>query len=190
MIELSRTSADLALAAPPEGAGVVAAGVVQLSAALVESLARSALPTWPEARGAAVQAATLRARADESARANARTYGAAREALAMPGAPGASRHDATLRARLFAAADTLLAIVEVATDCALLAAEVSGRCPPGLRSDAAGAADLASAAARAVTALVEINLALLPGDERRVRARELVKTAEAARADAFTALES
>jgi formiminotetrahydrofolate cyclodeaminase len=156
---------------------VIAAGVVAMAAALCESIARNSLDAWPGGRGAAVQAATLRARADEAA--NARAYAAARDALQTPVAPGTTGRDATLRTALLSAADTLLAITSGAGDCAGLAAEIARGCAPGLRADAAGAAELAAAAARAAAALVEINLALLPGDERRARVREIVAAAEA-----------
>jgi formiminotetrahydrofolate cyclodeaminase len=158
---------------------VIAAGVVAMAAALCESIARNSLDAWPGGRGAAVQAATLRARADEAAAANARAYAAARDALQAPVAPGTTGRDATLRTALLSAADTLLAITAGAGDCAGLAAEIARGCAPGLRADAAGAAELAAAAARAAAALVEINLALLPGDERRARVREIVAAAEA-----------
>lgn len=158
---------------------MIAGGVVGLAAALCESIARSSLATWPGGRGAAVQAATLRARADEAAAANARAYAAARDALQTPVVPGTKGRDATLRAALLSAADTLLAIAAGAGDCAGLAAEIARGCAPGLRADAAGAAELAAAAARAAGVLVEINLALLPGDERRARAQAIVAEAEA-----------
>ena len=83
-----------------------------------------------------------------------------------------------LRAALVAAADALLAITATAADCAALAAEIAAHCEPELRADAAGAAELAAAAAGVAASLVEINLALTPGDPRRVRARALVQTAE------------
>jgi len=158
---------------------VIAAGVVGMAAGLCESIARYSLAAWPDGRGAAVQAATLRARANETAAANARAYTAARDALQTPAESGTTGRDATLRAALLSAADTLLAIASSAGDCAGLAAEIARGCAPGLRADAAGAAELATAAARAAAALVDINLALLPGDERRARVRAIVAAAEA-----------
>jgi formiminotetrahydrofolate cyclodeaminase len=115
---------------------------------------------------------------------------AARDALAAGIQPGASGRDANLRAALIRAADTLLSIAATGADCAGLAAEVAAHCVPELRADAGGAAELATSAARAAARLVEINLALLPGDERRERARMIVVTAEAQRARARTAAEA
>ena len=62
-----------------------------------------------------------------------------------------------------------------------LAAEIAGNCELAERADAAAAAELAAAAANAAAALVEINLALLPGDERRERARSIVAAADSDR---------
>ncbi len=182
--ELSEIAGRLALASPTDGAGVVAAGVVGLAAALCESIARDSLQTWADGGGAAVQAAALRARSSDAATANARAYDTARAALARAPEPGIRGRDGNLLAALVAAADTLLTIAAAGADCAALAAEIARRCEPALRADAAGAAELATAAARSASALVEINLALMPGDQRRERASAIVAGAEAARASA------
>ncbi len=186
---LSAIAERLSLVSPVEGAGVLSAGVVSLAAALCESIARGSLERWEEARGAAIQAATLRRRSGEAGATNARSYAAARDALAQTPHPGVTGRDAALRAALIAAADTLLAIAAVAADCAGLAAEITGRCEPALRADAAGAAELAAAAARSAAALVEINLVLLPGDERRERAIAIVAAAETDRERARAVVE-
>jgi formiminotetrahydrofolate cyclodeaminase len=176
---LSSLAASLAVGDPPEGAGVVAGGVCELAAGLCESLARASLNDWPGARGAAVQAATLRARAGAAREANARAYAAARESLARPSVPGETGRDAGLRAALLSAADTLLSICAAAGDCAGLAAEVAEGCDPGLKADAAGAAGLAAAAAQAAAGLVAINLAVLPDDERREQVVAIMAGAKA-----------
>ena len=178
---LAAIAQQLASASPAEGAGVVAAGVASLAAGLCESLARGSLESWSESRGAAIQAATLRVRAIEAGAANARAYAAARKALDELSQPGGTGRDANLRAALIAAADTLLEIAGTAGDCMALAAEIAGRCELAERADAAAAAELAAAAANAAAALVEINLALLPGDERRERARSIVAAADSER---------
>jgi len=85
---------------------------------------------------------------------------------------------------LVAAAEALLSIAATASDCAALASEIAAHCEPELRADAAGAAALAAAAAGVAASLVEINLALAPGDARRARARELARAAEFSRAAA------
>lgn len=185
---LDQIASRLALADPTEGAGVVAAGVVSLAAGSSEALARGSLAEWPDARGAAIQAAALRGRSSDAGAANARAYAAAREALAAPPTPGATGRDANLRAALIAAADTLLAIAAAGADCTSLAAEIATHCDSAVRPDAAGAAELAAAATRAAAALVDINLALLPDDERRRRASAIVAAAETDRARARAAV--
>jgi methenyltetrahydrofolate cyclohydrolase len=180
-LDLSSVAARLGLASPPEGAGVLAAGVVAMAAGLCESIARGGLEDWGDARGAAVQAATLRERAAEAGLANRHAYVRARDALGRAGQEEGTGRDAALRAALVAAADTLLTVAAGAADCAGLAAEIAGGCQASLRADAVGAAELAAAAARSAAGLVDINLALLPSDERRVQVRMWVEAAEAAR---------
>jgi formiminotetrahydrofolate cyclodeaminase len=78
------------------------------------------------------------------------------------------------------AADAPLGICATAADCAVRAAALAHDVDPNARVDAVGAAELATGAARAAAALVDINLALLPGDARRVQAGACVAAAEAA----------
>jgi formiminotetrahydrofolate cyclodeaminase len=178
---LDDVAGQLATASPVEGAGVLAAGVVGLAAGLCESVARATLAAWEQAGGTAIQAAALRVRAGEASVANARAYASARAALAADPGSGATGRDAMLRASLLRAADTLLTIADTGADCAGLAAEIAAHCLPGLRPDAAGAAELAASAVRTAAGLVQANLALLPGDERRQRAAAIVLAAEAQR---------
>jgi formiminotetrahydrofolate cyclodeaminase len=173
-------AARFARAAPPFGGGALAADTVALAAGLCESIARHDLEHWPEARGLAVQATILRARAGAAASDNQRAYATARGALAGPGHEGETGRDANLRAALMAAADTLLAVAALAADGAGLAAELAHGCDPALRADAVTAAELAAAAARSAATLVEVNLALLPNDDRRRRAAQWVAGAQAA----------
>ena len=182
---LSSLADELALAQPVPGAGVVASGVIALAAGICEAIARSSLNNWDGATGAAVQAATVRARAEDRAAVNELTYEAARAALATVAAPGQTGRDATLRAALIAAAEALLAIAASGADCAALAAEVSHNCEPALKPDAGCAAEFALAGARAAAALIDANLALLPGDERRERAQLIVAAAVRQRDRAF-----
>jgi formiminotetrahydrofolate cyclodeaminase len=179
---LASLAAELAQASPPVGVGVVAAGMVCLAAGLTESIARASGAGWTGASGAAVQALTLRRRAEQAGSDDTSAYALARAALARSTTPsGGTGRDGALRGALIAAADALLAIAATAADCATLAAETAAHCEPAIRADAAGAADMAAAAAGVAASLVEINLALGPSDERRVRARELVRVAESAR---------
>jgi len=58
---------------------------------------------------------------------------------------------------------------------------VARNCPPALRPDALTAVVLAEAAANGAARLVEVNRVLPADDERRELARELARTAAAAR---------
>jgi formiminotetrahydrofolate cyclodeaminase len=172
---LSDVAAALAPSTPTPGAGVVAGGIVTLVAGLCESVARASMDGWEDGRGAVVQAVELRRRAQALAAENAAAYNAARARLAEPHSAG---HDGALRAALLRSADAPLGICATAADCAVLAAALAHDVDPNSRVDAVGAAELAAGAARAAAALVDINLALLPGDERRLRAAECVAAAD------------
>ena len=185
---LARVAAELAVASPSSGAGVVSGGVAGLAAGLCEAVSRASLESWSEARGAAVQGAELRRRAADASAENAVAYAEARAALDH--LPDGTGRDAALRAALMRAADAPLAIAAIAADCATLAALIAHGCEAALRADAAAAAELAAATARSAAGLVEINLALLPGDERRERARDAAGVAEAQRVQARAALEA
>lgn len=166
---------------PPGGAGALAAAVIEGAAGLCEALARDSVGDWEGARGAGVQAVTLRARAAAAGTANAAAYERARQALARPPDLARTRgRDAALRADLVAAADTLLTIAAVGGDCAALAADLARHGPAARSADAAGAAELATAAARTVTSLIAVNLALVQDDERRQHARAILVAAERA----------
>jgi formiminotetrahydrofolate cyclodeaminase len=162
----------------PSGAGALAARVIEEAASLCETLARGAGRDWDEARGMAVQAVRLRERAAAAGPANAAAFQRARELLQRPPDPARTGRDAALRADLVAAADTLLEIAALGADCAALAAAVAVRGPAASSADAVGAAELAAAAARAVSGLVAVNLALAPDDAHRRRARAIVVAAE------------
>ncbi|HEY5318651.1 MAG TPA: cyclodeaminase/cyclohydrolase family protein [Solirubrobacteraceae bacterium] len=185
---LDRVAAEIAVASPSGGAGAVAGGVVALAAGLCEAVARTSLDSWPDARGVAVQSAELRRRAGAAAAENATAYAAARAALeSMPAGTG---RDAALRAALLRAADAPLLIATIAADCTALATAIAQGCEATLRADAVAAAELAAATAQSAAGLVEVNLALLPGDERRERARDAVRAAQAERARARAVLDS
>lgn len=163
----------------PDGAGSLAAAIIGQVAELAEALARSAALQSGETRGAAVQAIALRRRATEAAVANDVAYRAAQAQLGERGSVATGR-DAMLRAALVGSADSLLEIARAGADCAGLAAEVGRRCEAAVRVDAAGAAELATAATRVARMLIDVNLALLGGDGRRTEAAALVADAEAA----------
>jgi formiminotetrahydrofolate cyclodeaminase len=85
------------------------------------------------------------------------------------------------------AADAPLRIAETAADVAELGATLAEEGNPNLRGDAAAAAILSEAAARAAANLVEINLATTETDERIGRARELARAARTAAERALSA---
>jgi formiminotetrahydrofolate cyclodeaminase len=169
-----------AMASPPEGAAALAVAVIQGATAVIESVARNSMASWPDAGGAAIQAGSLRARAHRAGRANVRAYRAARALLEEGAHTERTGRDAALRAALIEAADRLLEIAAAGGDAAHLAAEIASRCEPAWRADAAGASALAAAAARTATGLLEVNLALSAADPRRRQAYAIVAVADAA----------
>lgn len=183
---LSDIAAALAPSVPTPGAGMVTGGVVTIVAGLCESIARTSMSGWDDGRGAVVQAVELRRRAQALAAENADASSAARRRLAEPA--GTRGRDAALGAALLRAAQARLAICATAADCAQLAAALARDADPSLRVDALGAAELATGAARAAAVLVDVNLALLPGDEHRLRAHAAVTAAEGACAQARASL--
>lgn len=177
---------ELAAPAPVPGSGSAAALVAAMAAALVGMAARLT-SEWDDSRGAAAQADALRRRAARLAQIDANAYAAV---LALRDAPPAERpeqRDFRLGGALSHAADVPLEIASLAEDVAELGALVAASSSHGARADAAGAAVLASAAARAAASLVAINLAVAPGDPRPDQARMHAVAAESA---ARRALES
>jgi formiminotetrahydrofolate cyclodeaminase len=166
---------------PDAGAGAAAASVVGLSASLIAAVARSSVDRWDEAGGAIAQAAALGRRAARLAAENAEVHGSAVAALAARSSERAGTEqeiaDIRLGDALARAADLPLRIADAAADAAALAALVAERADPAVRPDAVGAGLLASAAADTAAHLVEVNLAMRPGDERITRAAELVSLA-------------
>jgi methenyltetrahydrofolate cyclohydrolase len=159
------------------GGGSVAAIVTAFAASLTAMVARFSMEQWEDAAGAVAQAETLRARVLPLADEDALAYENFLLARRMPDDVNPEVRDAAVGEALSRAADVPLAIAQAAVDVALLAAEIAERGNPNLRGDAATAALLGEAAARATANLVEINLATREGDERIERARELVELA-------------
>lgn len=151
-------------------AGPLAAVVTAEAAAVVAAVAR-----FSGDEAAAAQAESLRARARPLAAADAEAYAAAAARLASR-----EGDDFALGRALEDAADVLLEIADAAADVAELAALVADRCRPALRPDAAAAAMLAEASARAAAHLVEVNLAVEQDDQRSRRCRAAVDAAAAA----------
>ncbi len=78
-----------------------------------------------------------------------------------------------------------LQIAETAADTASLAALAAELCDGTFRADAAAAAVLAAAGARAAAHLVAVNLTVQEGDQRLTRARRNADSAEDAAARAL-----
>ena len=178
--------AELASPSPVPGSGFAAAVAVAMGAATVTMAARLS-PGWPEGRGAAAQAETLRKRVMELASRNAEAYAEALAALEGREEKYRTR-DETMADALARAADVPLEIGDAATTVAALAAEVADRGENRFRADCAAAASLAVAGARAAATLVEVNLGTTSTDERVRRAREQVDEASASLEQALTAV--
>jgi formiminotetrahydrofolate cyclodeaminase len=157
------------------GGGSAAALAVAFAAGLVAMVARSSRDTWADAAGIAAQALVLQDRVAPLAEADARAWEealAALEAAATGTEEGdPARRDRRLERRLERAATIPLEITEIGADVAELAVTVGMYGDSAYRADAVAAAALAAGGARAAAHLVEINLAVLPGDEQLARAR-------------------
>jgi methenyltetrahydrofolate cyclohydrolase len=152
---------------PAGGSG--AALVVAIAAGLVAKAARLSRSDWLEAGGAVAQADTLRARALSLAQSDAVAYEDALATLADIEQIAPDRRDAAIQGALIRSAEIPLLISQTACDVSVLAADVAEAGNPEVGADAAVAALLAGAAARAAGHLVEVNLATVPEDERAAR---------------------
>jgi len=177
---------ELASPSPVPGSGFAAAVAIAMGAATISMAARLS-HDWPEGRGAAAQAETLRKRVMELASRNAEAYEAALAALKGREEKYRTR-DETMGDALARAADIPLEIGDAATSVAALAAEVADRGNPRFCADCAAAASLAVAGARAAAILVEVNLGTTGEDERVRRAREQIEDASASLAQALAAV--
>jgi formiminotetrahydrofolate cyclodeaminase len=177
---------ELASPSPTPGSGFAAAVAIAMGAANVTMAARLS-HDWPEGRGAAAQAETLRKRVMELASRNAEAYASALAALKGKEEKYRTR-DETLGDALARAADVPLEIGDAATAVAALAAEVAERGHPRYCADCAVAASLAVAGARAAATLVEVNLGTTGDDERVARAREQIEDASNSLEQALSAV--
>ncbi|HUH15632.1 MAG TPA: cyclodeaminase/cyclohydrolase family protein [Gaiellaceae bacterium] len=165
---------EIAGPSPAPGAGAVSGVVIAMAAGLIASAARRSAD-WPEAKGVSAQAQALRGRVERLAEANEQAY---LEALALiEGAAEDGTRDAAIGKALDTAAELPLSIAECAYDVALLGAEAAQHAAPGGAEDAAAAAVLAEAAARASAGLVAANLVSRPGDQRVLEAQRLADAA-------------
>ena len=166
---------------PTPGGGSTAALAVAMSAALSAMVARAS-SDWPDAGAAIAQAEQLRKRTAPLAQRDAEVYEEALAAIRLPERAEPTVRDAAAGAALSRAAAVPLLIAEAGADAASLAALVADRGTPDRRGDAAAAALLAEAGARAAASLIALNLAVTPEDDRVAHALLLAKSAsEAAR---------
>jgi formiminotetrahydrofolate cyclodeaminase len=176
---------DLEAPAPSPCGGTAAAISAAMAAALVAMVGRGS-GSWGEGADVAARAGALRTRLTNLGNDDAVAF--AQVLVAMRDRSGApDQRNVALGSALFRAAEVPLQIGEAAADVAELAALAVLEGAPHLRPDAAAAAALAEAAVRAATHLVEINLAIVPGDTRSERAGRLAAAAAAARARALAA---
>jgi formiminotetrahydrofolate cyclodeaminase len=196
---LTRSLGDVlgALASQHElvgGGGPAAALAAAAAAALTAKVARASRTSWIEAGGAIAHAEALRIQSQALIDRDAMAYRAAsavlldgersaRRGVVSPAVTAISPQERERLAdeALTHAADVALAIADAASEIVVLAAEVARNCPPALRPDALTAVVLAEAAVNGAARLVEVNRVLPADDERRELARELARTAAAAR---------
>lgn len=185
---LNRSLSDVlgALASQHElagGGGPAAALTAATAAAVTAKVARGSRATWIEAGGAIAHAESLRMQAQalierdadafrEATSAMLKDERSARRGVAAPAAvtppgPAPADRERLLGEAMIHAADLSLAIAEVASETAQLAAQVAGCCPSSLRPDALTAVALAEASACAASRLVEVNRQLPADDPRR-----------------------
>ncbi len=164
------------------GGGSAAALTVAFAAGLVAMVARSSRDVWEDAPGIAAQALTLQDRASALAGGDAEAWDDALAALRDAADPRPSAGDGRsanldLERKLERAAAIPLEIAEIGADTAVLARHAAELGDLAYRADATAAAALAAGGARAAAHLVEVNLAIRPGDQRLERARSMEKAA-------------
>jgi formiminotetrahydrofolate cyclodeaminase len=178
---------DVAARGRTPGGGSAAALVTALAAALLAKIARTST-AWPESRGIAAQAESLRDRAAPLAQATAEEYEAALQAREDEGQPG-ERRDFALGRAYARAAEPPLQIARAAADVAELAVVVARNGDPAFHADAVIAALLAAAAASSAAELVGVNLTASARDERVREAERLAESAARAAEEARAARE-
>jgi methenyltetrahydrofolate cyclohydrolase len=111
--------------------------------------------------------------------ADAESYQGVIAAQRLQDGPDGQTRRRRIAAALSEAAEVPMRIAELAVPVARIAARLAAAGNPSLRGDAITGALLAEAGARAAAALVGINLAGAPGDERLARTARLVQDAAA-----------
>ena len=179
---------DVAARGRTPGGGSAAALVTALAAALLAKIARTST-AWPESRGIAAQAESLRDRAAPLAQADAEEYEAALQARDDDDGEAGERRDFALGRAYARAAEPPLQIARAAADVAELAVVVARNGDPAFHADAVTAALLAAAAASSAAELVGVNLTASARDERVREAERLAESAARAVEEARAARE-
>jgi formiminotetrahydrofolate cyclodeaminase len=175
-------------AEPPGGA--IAALVAAWAAALAAAAADRSRDGWDGAAGARAQAQSLHTRALRLLERGTRAHAEAMETLAgrgrgaHPDAERAEVRDWRLGQAVKQAAEPPLELSACALTVAQLAQLIASHAAGEVRADAAVAAQLAAAAAKAGAHLVEINLVVGGDRQPAAHARELAEAAAAAAAQA------
>ena len=157
----------------------MAAVAVALAAGLSGMAARLSTGQLADAPELADRADASRRRVAPFATADAESYGHVLDAYRLPREPDPETRRERIRDALSGAADVPLAVAEVGSEVADIAARLVEEGNPNLQGDAIAAVLLADAGVRAATALAEMNLSSADvEDDRLGRASELVdKTA-------------
>jgi len=171
---------------PPGGA--VAALVAAWAAELAAAAANRSRDGWKEAAGACAQARALRTRALNLLERGASAHAEAMAALAARGSQTADDREEVREWRLGQAvkhaAEPPLELAACALNVVELAELIAAHAAGEVRADAAVAAQLAAAAARASAHLVEINLVVGGDRQPAAHARALADAAADAAARA------
>ena len=163
---------------PAPGGGSVSAVAVALAAGLAGMAARLSTGQMDEAPELAGRADASRRRVAPLAKADAESYGRVLDALRSQGDPDA--REERIRDALSGAAEVPLAVAEIGSGVADIAARLVEEGNPNLEGDAMTAVLLADAGVRAAAALAEINLsAAKVRDDRLERASKLVDASAA-----------
>ena len=164
---------------PAPGGGSVAAVAVALAAGLSGMAARLSTGQLADAPELAERADASRRRVAPLATADAESYGRVLDAYRLPRKPDPETRRERIRDALSGAADVPLAVAEVGSEVAGIAARLVEEGNPNLEGDAMTAVLLADSGVRAAATLVEINLSSANLEDGRLgRANELVdKTA-------------
>ncbi len=170
---LDRVASD----GPAPGGGSVAAIAVALAAGLAGMAARFSTSQLADAPDLADQADASRRKAAPLAKADADSYGLVLDAYREP---DPETRTTRVRDALSGAADVPLAVAEVGSEVAGVAARLVEEGNPNLEGDAITAVLLSEAGVRAAVRLVGINLSTADIDDDRLgRANDLVDTAAA-----------